>query len=153
MGLLGRSVFRELFAAAGVGTFLFTFVLFLREAKRLFEPLARGSSPPETIGYLFALVLPSMLVFTIPVGVLVGVLIGLSRMSSDGEIIALRAAGVPSRRLMIPVLLFGVFGLAVCAGCSIWLNPWAVRESISVLNRIAGAEMTADVQPRVFSEQ
>jgi len=153
MGLLGRSVFRELFAAAGVGTFLFTFVLFLREAKRLFEPLARGSSPPETIGYLFALVLPSVLVFTIPVGVLVGVLIGLSRMSSDGEIIALRAAGVPSRRLMAPVLLFGVLGLAVCAGCSIWLNPWAVRESVRVLNRIAGEQMTADVQPRVFSEQ
>ncbi|MBM3785814.1 MAG: YjgP/YjgQ family permease [Acidobacteria bacterium] len=153
MGLIGRSVFRELLGAASVGTFLFTFVLFLRSASKLFEPLARGSAPPSTIGYLFLLVLPYVLIFTIPVGVLVGVLVGLSRMSSDGEVIALRAAGVPGRRLLTPVLLFGFIGSLVAGACSIWINPWAVRESIRVLNQIAADQMTADIQPRVFAEQ
>ena len=100
MGLLARSVFREIIAGASVGTLLFTFVLFLERARLLFEQLVRGSAPPATVGYLFLLVLPFVLTFTIPVGVLVGVLLGLSRMSSDGEIVALRAAGVSTRRLL-----------------------------------------------------
>ncbi|MBI2687474.1 MAG: LptF/LptG family permease [Acidobacteria bacterium] len=153
MGLLARSVFREIIAGAAVGTLLFTFVLFLRSANLLFEQLVRGAAPPATIGYLFLLVMPFVLMFTIPVGVLVGVLIGLSRMSSDGEIIALRAAGVSTRRLMGPVVTFAMLGTAVTAACSLWINPWAVRETIRVLNQIAADQMTAEIQPRVFAEQ
>ncbi len=153
MGLLGRSVFREIIAGAAVGTLLFTFVLFLERARLLFEQLARGSAPPATVGYLFLLVLPFVLTFTIPVGVLVGVLLGLSRMSSDGEIIALRAAGVSTRRLMTPVVVFALMGTAMTAACSLWLSPWAMRETIRVLNQIAAEQMTAEIQPRVFAEQ
>jgi LPS export ABC transporter permease LptF/LPS export ABC transporter permease LptG len=153
MGLLARSVFREIIAGAAVGTLLFTFVLFLERARLLFEPLVRGAAPAHTVGYLFLLVLPFVLTFTIPVGVLVGVLLGLSRMSSDGEIIALRAAGVSTRRLMAPVLVFALMGTAVTAACSLWISPWAMRETIRVLNQIAADQMTAEIQPRVFAEQ
>jgi LPS export ABC transporter permease LptG/LPS export ABC transporter permease LptF len=153
MGLLARSVFGEIFAGAAVGTMLFTFVLFLQRASLLFEQLVRGSASPSTVGYLFLLVLPFVLMFTVPVGVLVGILIGLSRMSSDGEIVALRAAGVSTRRLLGPVVFFALLGTALTALCSIWLNPWAVRETIRVLNQIAADQMTAEIQPRVFAEQ
>lgn len=153
MGLLARSVFREIVAGASVGTLLFTFVLFLRSAGKLFEQLARGSVSASTVGYLFLLVMPFVLMFTIPVGVLVGVLIGLSRMSSDGEIIAMRAAGVSTRRLLTPVMAFALFGTAITAWCSLWLNPWAVRETIRVINAVAADQMTAEIQPRVFAEQ
>ena len=153
MGLLARSVFREIIAGAAVGTLLFTFVLFLERARLLFEQLVRGSAPAATVGYLFLLVLPFVLTFTIPVGVLVGVLLGLSRMSSDGEIIALRAAGVSTRRLMTPIVVFALLGTAVTAACSLWISPWAMRETVRVLNRIAADQMTAEIQPRVFAEQ
>jgi len=153
MGLLARSVLREIIAGAAVGTLLFTFVLFLERARLLFEQLVRGSAPAATVGYLFLLVLPFVLTFTIPVGVLVGVLLGLSRMSSDGEIIALRAAGVSTRRLLTPVAVFALLGTAVTAACSLWISPWAMRETVRVLNQIAADQMTAEIQPRVFAEQ
>ena len=35
---------------------------------------------------------------TIPFGALVGILVGLGRLSTDGEITAMRAAGVPSQK-------------------------------------------------------
>ncbi len=50
---------------------------------------------------------------TIPFGVLVGILIGLGRLSSDGEIIAMRAAGVSSRKVIAPVLFFAALGVAL----------------------------------------
>src|SRR5437764_14910197 len=98
MRLLSRTIFREIFVSAILGSVLFTFVLFLQRARPLFEFLVRTSGSPSTIAYLFALVLPQALPFTIPLGVLAGTLITLSRMSSDGEITAMRAAGVPGRR-------------------------------------------------------
>ena len=94
MGLLSRSIFREIVAGAGLGTLLFSFVLFLQRISLLSEQLVRGSATAATVGYIFLLALPFTLMMSVPVGLLVGVLIGLSRMSSDGEIIAMRAAGV-----------------------------------------------------------
>src|ERR1700687_2983502 len=106
MGLIRRSIFLAVAISALLGTLLFTFVLFLQRIGRLFEILVRSSAPPPTVAYLFGLAIPFTLTFTVPLGVLVGVLIALSRMSSDGEVTAMRAAGVPSRKVIGPVLTF-----------------------------------------------
>src|SRR5436853_7809266 len=104
MGLLSRAIFKEVAGSALLGTILFTFVLFLQRIGKLFEILVRSSAPPATVAYLFALAIPFTLAFTLPCGVLVGVLMGLSRMSSDGEITAMRAGRVARRQVIFPVL-------------------------------------------------
>ena len=108
MGILSRTVFLEITSSAVLGTTLFIFVLFLQKLGRLFEIMVRSSAPLSTVGYLFTLVVPPTLTFAIPVGVLVGVLLGLNRMSSDGEIIGMRAGGLPTRRLLYPVVTFAL---------------------------------------------
>jgi len=153
MGILSRAIFREIFSSAFLGTTLFTFVLFLQRAGKSFELLVRSSATPSTVASLFGLLLPFTLTFTLPVGALVGILIALSRMSSDGEIVGMRAAGVPSRRVLSPVLSVSVLFLIVTATCSLWLTPWSIRQTFKVLNRLAAEELTAEVQPRVFQEQ
>ena len=92
------------------------------ESHELFEQLVRGSAAPETVGYLFLLLLPPVLTFTIPVGVLVGTLIALSRMSADAEVTAMRANGLSSRRLLRPVLGFALAGTMITAAMSTWLT-------------------------------
>jgi LPS export ABC transporter permease LptG/LPS export ABC transporter permease LptF len=153
MGLLSRAIFREVASSAILGTILFTFVLFLQRVGRLFEILVRSSAPPATVGHLFALAIPFTLTFTLPLGVLVGVLIALSRMSSDGEITAMRAAGVPSRKVIGPVLTFDTLATIVTAEASLWLTPYSTWRTYKILNQLVAAELTAEVQPRVFEEQ
>jgi len=155
MGILARAIFREITSSALLGVTLFTFVLFLQRlgSGKLFELLVRASAPASTVGYLFLLVLPPVLTFTAPVGVLVGALIVLSRMSGDGEITGLRAAGIPGRRILAPVLLYALLGMAATAACSLWLTPLSIRETYAVLNRLAAAQLTAEIRPRVFEEQ
>src|SRR6266481_176970 len=153
MGLISRSIFREVTSSALLGTLLFTFVLFLQRVGRLFEILVRSSAPPPTVAYLFGLAIPFTLTFTVPLGVLVGVLIALSRMSSDGEITALRAAGIPSRKVIAPVLIFAVLATMVTATASLWFTPYSTTKTYKVLNQLVAAELTAEVQPRVFEEQ
>ena len=152
MGLLSRSIFREVSKSALFGAVLFTFVLFLQRAGRLFEILVRSSAPPATVAQLFALAIPFTLTFTVPLGVLVGVLIALSRMSSDGEIIAMRASGVPSRKVIWPVLLFATLAMLATATASLWLTPYSTWKTYKVLNQLVAAELTSEVQPQVFDE-
>jgi LPS export ABC transporter permease LptG/LPS export ABC transporter permease LptF len=153
MGLLSRNIFREIISGAILGTALFTFVLFLQRIGQMFELLVRSSVSYETVVYLFALVLPPSLNFTVPIGVLVGTLVALSRMSSDGEITAMRAAGIPSYRILYPVGAFAAVGMAITAAASLWLTPISIRETYRIINRVAAAQLTADIQPRVFEEQ
>ncbi len=153
MGLIGRRIFQEIAYGAVLGTLLFTFVLFLQKVGRLFELLVRSSASPSAVGELFLLVLPPALTFTVPVGVLVGILVGLSRMASDGEITAMRAAGIPSSRVLRPVLAFALFGMALAAAATLWLTPWSIRETYRILNQLAATQLTAEIQPRVFEEQ
>ncbi|MEJ7606432.1 MAG: LptF/LptG family permease [Bryobacteraceae bacterium] len=134
MGLLGRSLLFEIASSASLGTILFTFVIFLQRLSRLFEQLVRGSADPQTVWYLFLLLMPPVLTFSIPVGVLAGTLIALSRMSADSEITALRASGVSSRRLVIPVVLFALLAMAATASASLWLTPWSIH--FKVLNKL-----------------
>src|ERR1700730_10506086 len=153
MGLLSRAIFREVANSALLGTVLFTFVLFLQRVGRLFEILVRSSAPPQTVAHLFALSIPFTLTFTVPLGVLVGVLIALSRMSTDGEITAMRAAGVPSRKVIAPVLTFATLAMLATATASLWLTPYSTWRTYKILNQLVAAELTAEVQPRVFEEQ
>src|SRR5277367_1298425 len=152
MGLLSRSIFREVAKSAIFGAALFTFVLFLQRVGKLFEILVRSSAAPATVAHLFVLAIPFTLSFTLPLGVLVGVLIALSRMSTDGEIIAMRAAGVPSRKVIAPVLMFATLAMLITATASLWLTPYATWKTYKVLNQLVAAELTSEVQPQVFNE-
>lgn len=155
MRLLTRTVFREVASAAILGTVLFAFVIFLQKLNsgKYFEILLRGSATPKMAGYLFALVLPPVLSFALPIGTLVGVLVGLGRMSSDGEITAMRAAGVPSRTVARPILMFAALMMLLAGASSLWLTPLSIRETVRVFNTLIAKQLSAEIQPRVFAEQ
>ena len=153
MRILSRSIFREVVVSALLGTVLFTFVLFLQRAGKLFETLVRSSAPPATVAQLFAMDIPFTFSFTIPLGVLVGVLITLNRMSADGEITGMRAAGVSSRKVVPPILAFATLAMAITAFATLWLTPYSISRTYRIVNQLLAAELTAEVQPRVFEEQ
>ena len=153
MRILTRYVFREIVSSALLGTLLATFVIFLQQVDKLFELLVRSSAHTTTVLWLFALALPPVLPLTVPFGVLVGILIGLGRMSTDGEITAMRAAGVSSRAVIPPVLTFALLATLLTGAASLWLTPRAMRESARIINKVGAEQLTADIQPRVFDEQ
>jgi LPS export ABC transporter permease LptG/LPS export ABC transporter permease LptF len=148
--LLGRYIFREIVASAVLGTLLATFVVFLRGVDQIFELLVRSNASARTILLLFALGVPPVLPETIPFGVLVGILIGLGRMAADGEITAMRAAGVSSRKVILPVLFFATVCAGMAAFASLRLTPLAFRESNRIKQELEANQLTADVQPRIF---
>ena len=153
MRLLGRYVFREILTSAVLGTMLATFVIYLQGADALFTLLVSSTNvTPKMVISLFLWAIPPVLPMTIPFGVLVGILIGLGRMASDGEIVAMRAAGVSSRKVILPVLLFAALGMGVAALASLRLAPLAWRVTLDLRNELLKQQLSADVEPRVFIE-
>jgi LPS export ABC transporter permease LptG len=154
MKILSRYVFREIISSAMLGTVLATFVVFLQgPGRQLFELLVRSPATPLTVLKLFVLALPPVLPLAVPFGVLVGILIGLGRLASDGEVIAMRAAGVPSRIVIPPAIAFAFIATILAAAASLWLTPKAFRGTVKMQNILIAAQLTTDVQARVFDEQ
>lgn len=153
MRILGRYVFREIFAGSVLAVILSTFIIFLRGSGQLFQLLVTSSARGLVVLELVALSLPNVLLLSIPFGVLVGILVGLGRMSGDNEIVALRSAGVSSRVVVAPVLLFAFLATLASAACTLWLNPLAIRNYYRLGNKLAAAQITANVERGVFQEQ
>jgi LPS export ABC transporter permease LptG/LPS export ABC transporter permease LptF len=152
MRILSRYVFREILASSFLATVLATFVIFLQGISPLVELLVRSGD-----GFIFlelcALALPPVLLLSIPFGVLVGILVGLGRMSGDNELVAMRSGGVSSRVVAAPVLVFATLAMLVSGACAVWLNPLAIRSQFNLRNKMAATQVSADVQPQVFQEQ
>jgi len=150
--ILGRYIFREILTSSVLGTVIATFVVFLQRVDRLFEVLVSGNPDFKTVALLLAYTVPPVLPLTIPFGVLIGILVGLGRMSSDGEIVAMRAAGVPSRKVIAPVLLFATLGTALAGVAALRWTPYALRQSTDILYNLAAKQSSANIQPRIFDE-
>lgn len=62
----------------------------------------------STISKVFLLLIPVLLGYTLPIACLIGVLLGFSRISSDNEIIAMRANGIHLGQLLFPLIIVGL---------------------------------------------
>ncbi len=152
MRVLTRYILREVLSHALLGGVLFTFVLFMRDLGKILELWVRDSASIADIGRIFAYTLPNALIVTIPMAVLVGILLGLSRLAADSEITAMRAAGMGAFDFVRIVSL--VSAAALCLGLvnSLYLVPRSSAALLTLEDQLKNAQVSFEVQPRVFDE-
>jgi len=155
--ILDRYLVREIIIPLCLGLIVLTFVLMmppiLKDAEKL---IAKGVAWQPIIRALLTLV-PQALCITIPMAVLLGILVGLGRLSADREFVALQACGVSVFRVLRPIVLLAVLGTAATAYETIvalpnanqtyreitinviaaWRRPTSSRASSSPISRIA----------------
>jgi LPS export ABC transporter permease LptF/LPS export ABC transporter permease LptG len=153
MRILDRYIVREVVRHALLGLVIFTFVLFVPKLVRLMELFVRHSGSGAQIARLFISILPGVFVFTIPMAVLIGVLLGLGRMSMDSEIIALTALGISRKRILFPVGVLAVLGATLTFLMTLWLAPLSLRAFRQTEAGLLTSQVSFQVQPRVFDER
>jgi LPS export ABC transporter permease LptG/LPS export ABC transporter permease LptF len=153
MRILTRYILKEISSHSLLGLLVFTFVIFIRHLGNLLELAVRHSLPLAQMLTLFMLPIPGILVLTVPMAVLVGTLIGLSRMAADGEVIAARASGIGLSPFVRPVLLFAFAGWAITLWMSLFLAPQAARKLNRMEAGLKASQVPYEIQPRVFVEQ
>jgi LPS export ABC transporter permease LptF/LPS export ABC transporter permease LptG len=152
MRILTRYILREVIAHALIGVGIFTFVLFTRDLGRILELVVRASAPLPSVAEIFFFTVPLALTYTLPMSVLVGILIGLSRLAADSEITAMRASGmgVWSFLRVLSIFVLGAWFLAMANG--LYIAPRAQAALGHLEDALKGSQVSFEVQPRVFYE-
>ena len=152
MRILTRYILREVTSHALIGAAIFTFVLFTRDLGHILELVVRASAPLPSVAEIFFYTVPFALTYTIPMSVLVGILIGLSRLAADSEITAMRASGmgVWSFGRVLAIFVAGAWLLALLNG--LYLAPWSLASLGHLEDQLKGSQVSYEVQPRVFYE-
>src|SRR5689334_4370303 len=146
MRILTRYILGDVLSHAILGAAVFTFVIFMRDLGRILEPVVRNSAPLPSVAEIFFLTLPTAFNVTIPMGVLVGLLIGLSRMAADAEITAMRASGIGAMRFVGMLLPFVIFAWLIALGNSLWLAPRSAARLVQLQNSMRNAQISFAVQ-------
>jgi len=153
MRILDRYIVREVSRHAFLGLVVFTFVFLVPRLVQLMEIYVRHVGSDVQILKFFLCIFPSVFVFTVPIATLIGVLLGLGRMSADSEIIALTSLGIGRRRILFPVGMLALVGTLLTLMITAWLGPAALRTVNSIKSELATSQISFQVQPRVFDER
>ena len=152
MRILTRYILGEVISHALIGAAVFTFVLFTRDLGRILELVVRNSAPLPSVAQVFFYTVPVALTYTIPMGVLVGILIGLSRLAADSEITAMRASGLGVWTFLRVISIFVVVAWLLALVNSIYLAPRSLAALGELQDRLKGSQASFEIQPRVFYE-
>src|SRR6202165_75937 len=152
MRILTRYILGEVVSHALIGAAVFTFVLFTRDLGRILELIVRNSAPLPSVAEIFFFTVPVVLTYTIPMGVLVGILIGFSRLAADSEVTAMRASGLGVWTFLRVISIFVVVAWLLALGNSVYLAPRSLAALGHLKNRLKSSQVSFEVQPRVFYE-
>jgi LPS export ABC transporter permease LptF/LPS export ABC transporter permease LptG len=152
MRILTRYILREVSSHALIGAIIFTFVIFMRDLARILELVVRNSAPLPSVAELFFLTLPTALTVTLPMAVLVGILIGLSRLAADSEVTAMRAMGLGSGTFLRVISIFAVVVWLFALLNNVYFAPQSAAALADLQERLKTSQASFEVQPRVFYE-
>jgi len=150
--ILTRYILGEILSHTLIGCALFTFILFMQYLPHVLEMVVRNSSSLTSACEIFLFTLPNLLRATIPMSVLVGVLLGFSRLASDSEIVAMRASGLGIWYFVRVAAIVAVAGTSIGLLNSLYLAPRANRGILDMERALGTAQASYEIQPRVFYE-
>ena len=149
---LDRYVFMEVLGPVTLGFLVYTFLLLMQFLFRSAEMIVRRDVPADIVGNLLLLTLPNIVVLTIPMALLFGVLVGMGRLSSDSELVALRSCGISLFQLYRPVLALSLLLTAANVFLMVWTLPRANHALQQLRVDIVTGSSSKHIEPRVFYE-
>jgi lipopolysaccharide export system permease protein len=150
---LNRYLISEIVPPFLLGLLTFTFVLLIARILKLIELVVTRGVPLSQIGVLFALILPTFLELTVPMAFLLAVLIALGRLSSDQELLALKASGISPIQILWPLAAVSVLVAVVTLLLTMFARPAANLAMKKELYNIAKSRVGTALKEKVFNDE
>ncbi len=148
-----KYIIREVLSPTLLCIAVFTMVMVMGQAYKLVDLIIDKGVSPIDIVFLLITLLPTFLSISLPLAFLMGIMIGLGRMSADSETVALKAAGVGLFRMSLPVFALALVFSFLTAATNLWIKPWGYRAFETRSFDIARQKATIGLQPRIFMNQ
>ncbi len=146
-----RYILKEIFAPFGIGLTIYTLTLLINMIFILSDIFISSNASSFTIIKILLYMLPDLLSFTIPMATLMGILAGMSRMSTDSEIVALRTMGINNFRLFRPVLIFSIFTWIISSYLIMYLAPEGNYQYNKLKTKIFLTKAMSSIKPGTFN--
>jgi lipopolysaccharide export system permease protein len=148
---LARYLISEVLPPFFFGLMAFTFVLLIARILKLIELVVTRGVPLLEIGKLLSMILPTFLELTVPMAFLLAILLGLGRLSNDGEILALKASGISPPQILWPMGAVAVVIGMITLGLTLYARPAANLALRKILYNIARTRVGTALKEKVFN--
>jgi len=149
--IIYRYLFLEILPPFGVSLLAFTSIVFLGRLMRLTQMIViKGVGVLDVLKSCLYL-LPFILVFTLSMAATVGILLALTRLSVDQEIIALKTAGLSYTQLFPPILGFSLGIALITLVLSFYGSPWGQQATRDLLKEVVKRRADLGIKEQVFN--
>lgn len=121
--IISRYIFREISITFIMIFFVMTFVLLMGKMLQIMDLIVNKGIGVLSVLHMIILVMPSLMIFTIPISLLISILIAMGRLSADNEITALKSSGVSLVQLLFPVALISMLAFIITIVMGYFLAP------------------------------
>ncbi len=132
---------------------LLSVILFVQQASRFADIFFSIHLPANLVWQLSAALIPNVIAFTCPMAILVGTIIGLTKMQGDSELVAIRASGVGNLQIALPIMLLGI----LLSGFAFFVNlkgvPFAAGLVRDVALQTAIKKLESPIEPGIFNNE
>lgn len=145
--ILNRYVLREVMIPSLLAFALISFLAAGNELRERIDQLPIEHISFLDIGRLTAFFLPSVITYIIPITYMMGVLLAFGRLTQENEIVAAKAAGIPLKRVVVPVLVGGALMSVLSFVIQDRVQPFTFNRAMLMITRELPGRLTLDVLP------
>jgi lipopolysaccharide export system permease protein len=148
--ILNFYIVREIVTLFLLGIAVFTMVLLMGRMIKLTDMVITNGVPLIDVGWMIIYLMPSFLVYTIPMAFLLAVLLAFGRLSADNEVTVMKASGISLVQIMPPVLLCGLVASALGLYVGVMGVPWGNQSFSSIGFTMLQQNISSTIREKVF---
>lgn len=141
---LDRYLIKEMIVPLLLGTLVVVVMFQANWLIALYREFKLDRVPAQAVAQYILLKTPGFLQMTLPVGIALASSLALSRLARESELTAIRGAGVPIRRILVPVLALGLLVSAANFAVGEYVMPRTEKRARQLQTEIG---MLGSMQP------
>lgn len=145
-------IFFEMLPSFLMGVLVFVSIILMFQVLRLTDFALSHGVDLFTIGQIIGYVVISMLPALLPMSLLFAVLLTYGRLSSDSEVVAMKASGIHMATILSPAVILAVLVSIVSAQTSFYIAPWGNRQFEVLFSKVGSTKAGITIKEGTFAE-
>ncbi|HNY50704.1 MAG TPA: LPS export ABC transporter permease LptF [Smithella sp.] len=150
--IIDRYIFKEIAFPFGLILCVLTFVLLMGRMLQIMDLFINKGVSFFSIVKIIIFLMPSFLLFTIPIAFLISVLMAVGRLSSDNEITALKTSGISLLQMYYPVAVFSILTFILTLLISYFILPQSNFATKRLLFNLVQQNAQIGIKEKIFND-